>query len=408
MNRSTPADQAFLRKLNTSAVMDCVRLCAPLSRAEMAVRTGLNRSTVSSIVDELIDRGFIQETQRQDPTIGRPGMLLQLNPERGCAIGIEIGVDFLSIALTNFVGEILWNKHEATLLGESQIAVIERAEALISEALEFGQAQGLRALGMGVGLPGLVDEHQGKLVFSPNLKWQDMPIRLMLMQRFGLPVFVENEANCAALGEYFYGAAHGVKDYIYLNTGIGLGGGILLGGRLFKGVNGYAGEIGHITLYGDGEVCGCGRRGCWETYVSSRAICRWVEQQLRAGMPSASGLSDQMQITLDRVVEAAQVNDPVALEVMHITGRHLAVGVANLVNIFNPELVVLGGALSCCSRWLLPVIQEVVQVEVLPPLRGNVRVEVSQQGQDSAVLGAIALVLDDVVREPLLNSMRGN
>lgn len=408
MNRPVPADQALLRKLNTSAVMDCIRLCAPLSRAEMAAKTGLNRSTISSIVDELIDRGFVRETQRQDPTIGRPGMLLQLNPDCGCAIGIEIGVDFMSVVLTNFVAEILWRRHAPTLPGEAQIAIMERAEALINEALDYGASQSLRPLGIGVGVPGLVDERQGKLVFAPNLKWQDMPVRLILMRRFNLPVFVENEANCGALGEYFYGAAHGVKNYIYLNTGVGLGGGILIGGRLFKGVNGYGGEIGHITLYGDGEMCGCGRRGCWETYVSPMAICSRVRRQLQEGAQSVLAQmtqGDLEQLTLEQIIEAAKADDGVALEALHETGMHLAVGISNLINIFDPELVVLGGALSFCGRWLLPVIRQAI-LDVLPPLRGNVRVEASKQGWDSAVLGAIALVLDDIVREPFLNIER--
>lgn len=407
MNRPQTADQALVRKLNTSIVMESVRLNAPLSRAELAARTGLNRSTISSIIDELIDQGFVHETTRQDPKVGRPGMLLQLNPEGGYAIGIEIGVDFISVVLTNFVAEVLWRQWIAINPEEPQIAILERAEDLISQAMAHETARSLRPLGIGVAVPGLVDARQGKLIFAPNLKWKDMPLRLMWMRRFSLPVFVENEANCAALGEYFYGAAHSVDNFIYLTAGVGLGGGIMIDGHLFRGADGFAGEIGHVSIYRDGDLCGCGRRGCWETYVSARAILHKVRQkleqepELRVGSIIPQLLNDNLdQITIETIVQAAELNDPLALSALREVGEHLAVGISNLINIFNPQLVVLGGVLSLCGPWLIPTIQAGIQVNILPPLREGVRVEASTQRLDASVLGAVALVLDDIVREP--------
>lgn len=400
MNRQKTADQALVRELNTSIVMDCIRLYAPLSRAEIAARTGLNRSTISLIVDELIDRGFVVESSQQDRKIGRPGVLLQFNPDGGFAVGVEIGVDFITVILTNFVAEVLWRRKNSINPGDEQIAIIELAESMISEAVDYGKERGLRPLGIGVGMPGLVDVHQGKLVYAPNLRWTDMPIRLMWTQRFNLPVFVENEANCAALGEYFYGLAHDVKDFIYLKTGYGLGGGILIGGRLFRGATGYAGEIGHMTLYAGGELCGCGRYGCWETYVRPAAVNQLVRARLERGEQSLlSSLNGS--ITPESVVEAAGKNDPVAVSALEEIGQHLAVGITNLVNIFNPELVVLGGGLTHASPWLIPVINNNLSTSILPPLRDHIRVEVSVQGEDASTLGAVALVLDDILREPL-------
>ncbi|MEW5873239.1 MAG: ROK family transcriptional regulator [Chloroflexota bacterium] len=404
MSRPTTADQATVRKLNTSIVMECIRLQAPLSRAELAARTGLNRSTVSSIIDELIDRGFVHETTRQDPKIGRPGMLLQLNPEGGFAIGVEVGVDYISVILTNFVAEVLWRRRVNILPGEQQIAILEQAEEMISQAIAYGRQAGLRPLGIGVGMPGLVDAQQGKLVLAPNLKWVDMPVRLIWTRRFNLPVFVENEANCAALGELLYGVARDVQSFIYLSTGIGLGGGIIIDGRLFRGSSGYAGEVGHTTLYQGGEVCGCGRVGCWETYVSPAAMLRRTHQLLQSGMPSclvelAGG--DPQNITIETLVDAAHKNDPLALQIIHEVASHMAVGICNLINTFNPQLIVLGGYLRLTSEWLIPVIQESFQKNVLAPLRDSIQVQASAQEFDACTIGAIALVLDDIVREPL-------
>ena len=404
MNNYTTADQSLIRELNTSIVMDNIRLYAPLSRAELAQRTGLNRSTISLIIDELISRGFVHETARQNPTIGRPGISLQLNPDGGFVVGLEIGVDFLTVIVTNFIGEILWRSNLEITPEEEQIAILERCELAIEDALTYGQGLNLRPLGIGVGIPGLVDARQGKLIFAPNLHWNDVPLRLIFMRRFDLPVFVENEANCALLGEYFFGMARNIKDFIYLKTGVGLGGGIMIGGKLFRGSTGFAGEIGHMTLYGGGDLCGCGRKGCWETYVRPSRLLQEVAAHLRSGETSLlSNLAhgEIEKITMDMVVKAAQEHDAVALNALTVLGGHLAVGICNLINVFNPELVVLGGSLSLTGPWLLPVINEALQTDILPPLRSSIRIEASAQGEDACLLGAISLVLSDILNAPL-------
>jgi glucokinase-like ROK family protein len=398
------SDQSLVRELNASVVMDAIRLYAPLSRAELAARTGLNRSTITLIVNELIDRSFVHETIRQDPKIGRPGMLLQFNPNGGFAIGVEIGVDFISVLLTNFVANVLWQRRTNVPPGTNRFVIMELAENLINEAVEFGKANGLRPLGIGVGLPGLVDERQGKLVFAPNLKWVDIPVRLIWVSRFNMPVFVENEANCAAMGEYFYGVAHDVKDFIYLKTGVGLGAGIMTDGQLFRGAHGFAGEVGHMTLYRGGEVCGCGRVGCWETYVNPQAILGVARRQAAAHPDSCLHTltaGDLDALALATLIEAAEQEDPAALATFRAVAEHFGTGLANLINVFNPELVVLGGALSVCGRWLIPAIKAHLQANILPPLRERTRVEVSAQGEEACVLGAVAFVLDNILREPI-------
>jgi len=335
------SEQALVRELNTSTVMDAIRLYAPISRAEIAARTGLNRSTVSLIVNTLIGQGYVLETMRQDPTIGRPGMLLNFNPAGGFAIGVEIGVDFISVLLTNFIADNLWQRWEAIPPGADRFSIMEQAENLIGQAVDYGRAAGLRSLGIGVGLPGLVDERKGKLVFAPNLKWWDIPVRMLWMSRFSIPVYVDNEANIAAMGEYFYGVAHDVQNFIYLKTGDGLGAGIMIGGSLFKGAHGFAGEIGHTTLYGDGAFCGCGRRGCWETYVSTAAVLERARQHLQTDAAPflCQALEDHPErLTYDLLINAAEAGDPAAIATFEETAVHMGVGIVNLTNIFNPDL----------------------------------------------------------------------
>jgi len=400
----TTADQGFIRKLNTAIVLDILRRYAPLSRAELAARTGLNRSTVSIIVNSLIEEGFVQETDLQSPKIGRPGMLLVLNPKGGFAVGVEIGVDFISVILTDFVANVLYRRRVHSDPDEDQILVLDHASDLTQEAIETGMEQGLRPLGIGVGVPGLVDTSQGKLVFAPNLRWTNVPLRLMWSQRFDLPIFIENEANAAALGEFYFGVARGVDNFIYLSAGIGLGGGILIGGKLFRGSSGYAGEVGHMTVDPDGELCGCGKRGCWETKVGPRAVMRHVRKILADGTPSViNDLAgrDLDCITFDSVVQAARSGDSVAIKALQDVGEYLGIGVVNLINIFNPKLIVLGGALSLANEFLLPVIENTVCESALKPPCEDIKFAASAHGADACVMGAVALVLDDILREPM-------
>ena len=405
MASPTTADQGLIRKLNTAVILDALRRYAPLSRAELAGRIGLNRSTVSSIINYLIEGGFVLETDLQNSKIGRPGMLLILNPKGGFAVGVEIGVDFISVILSDFVANVLWHEHLLSDPGESQIAILDRAIDLTQEAIGRGTESGMRPLGIGIGVPGLVDNSQGKLVFAPNLKWYNVPLRLMWSQRFDLPVFVENEANAAALGEYYFGAAQGVENLVYLSSGVGLGGGIIIEGKLFRGNSGYASEVGHMTIDPNGELCGCGKRGCWETMVGPRAVLRRVRRELEEGLPSVMPemVSDKLEnITFEIVVTAAENGDQAALDALQIVGDALGIGVANLVNIFNPELIVLGGELSLASAFLLPAVQEGMCLNALPPACENVRLVASAHGAEACLMGAVALVLEDILREPVI------
>jgi glucokinase-like ROK family protein len=400
------ADQVLVRKLNTSLILDCLRTRGPLSRAGLSAATGLNRSTVSSLVRDLLEENLVREIGLQSSEkSGRPGMLLELNPDGGCAVGVEIGVDFISVVLTDFVAHVLWRQRVASDPQEPQKVIIERAEGMIQEALDTGKARGLRSLGIGVGVPGLVDIRQGSLVFAPNLRWRDVPLREMWTQRLDLPVFIENEANAAALGEYYFGVARDVQNLIYLSAGVGLGGGIIINGKLFRGSSGYAGEIGHMTMDPNGEPCGCGKRGCWETVVGPRAIVRRVKEALETSAESEirNLVDDDLnRVDVDVVVQAAQAGDPVARTALEEVGVQLGIGVANLVNTFNPEMVVLGGALSLASPFLLPVIEEMIRKHALAQPRASVEVAASAHGADACVMGAVALVLDDILREPML------
>ena len=390
--------------MNRSIILDTLRIHQTLSRAGLAGETGLNPSTVSSIITELLDDNLVRETDLIQPSTGRPGRLLELNPVGGCAVGVEINVDYLSVILTDFTANLLWRRRLPSDPDHSQPKILKIVEDLVQDALQIGQGLNLRQLGIGIGVPGLVDLRTGVLRIAPNLKWCEVPVRKILAQRFGLPVFVENEANAAALGEYYFGIAKNIPNLIYLSAGVGLGAGIVIAGKLFRGSNGYAGEVGHMTFNPEGERCACGKRGCCETYVGPRFVEHRVRRTLSG---TVNSLMTRMvagnleHIRFEIVVEAARAGDEVALSALEVVGCNLGLGMGNLINIFNPELIVLGGALNLASPFLLPVVEKTIRKNSLAPNLDNIQVAASAHGTDACVMGAVALVLDEILREPV-------
>lgn len=405
MTRIQSADQESIRKVNTSLVLNSLRLHAPISRAELANRTNLNRSTISNIINSLINDGLVEELDFMESKIGRPGIALTLKPGGGAIIGVEINVGFISVILTDFVANILWRELTEFSPAKTRDEIIEKAEKSIDQAITFAKTKHLRLLGIGLGVPGLVNVQKGELLFAPNLGWRDVPLRMMWTQRFHLPLYIENEANLGALGEYYFGLGREIDNFIYLSSGVGLGGGIIIDGKLFKGGWGFAGEIGHIQRDPKGELCGCGRIGCWETQVGPRAVLnrvkRFIENARDATLDKYID-GDLENLTFKLVVDSARRGDQICLTALREVGKNLGVGIADLANIFNPQMIIIGGAFSYAQEILLPDLEENILKETLFPVKENLKVVFSDQGSDACVLGAIAVVLDDILRKMAL------
>jgi glucokinase-like ROK family protein len=402
MPKNHTADQESVRKVNTSLVLNSLRLHAPISRAELATITSLNRSTISNITNALIEEGLVFECDTIESKIGRPGIALALRPEGGAVIGVEIGVGFISVILTDFVANILWREWSEFSLTKPQLEIISDAEKLIDQAISFARKKYLRLLGIGLGVPGLVNVQKGELLFAPNLGWQKVPLRLMWNQRFQLPLYVENEANLGALAEYYFGVGRNVDNFIYISSGVGLGGGVIIDGKLFKGGYGFAGEIGHIQRDPQGEMCGCGRRGCWETQVGPRAVLQRVRRSIETdpGDTLAKYVKGDLNaLTFTQVVDFALQGDRLCRSALEEVGKYLGTGIADLANIFNPQMVVIGGAFSYGREIILPILDNTISNETLPAVKEELRVVFSELGTDACVLGAIAVVLDGILRE---------
>jgi glucokinase-like ROK family protein len=404
--RYRTGDQALVRQMNLSVIMHHLRENGAVSRAALAEMSGLNKTTVSSLVQELIDQRFIEEFGLNSAGAGRPAILLRLNPSAGTIVAAEVDVDVLSVIRTNFAAEITWRHREAIGSEMGQQAILDRLLALLSEATpSAGSADGA-LLGIAVGVPGLVDQETGMVHFAPNLGWVEVPLRSLLWERFGCPVYVDNESNLAALGEHYFGVAQGYENVLFLSLGVGLGGGIIQDGKLNRGASGFSGEFGHMTIDPEGLPCNCGNHGCWETLVSTAAVfrnlrqARLLEASRSRGDESPSYEPVDELLTLPAVLAAARGGDPAAVQALREVGRHLGIGVASLVNALNPDLVVLGGRLSAAGEFLLPVAAAELQGRALRWNAEATQVVLARHGADACVMGGVAAVTQAVLAEP--------
>jgi predicted NBD/HSP70 family sugar kinase len=388
--RSTPANQRSVRRHNLGVVLRHVAERGPRSRAAIAQETGLNKTTVSSLVGELIEFDLVRETEfEQRGTVGRPALPVELSGGRVAGLGLEIGVDFLAVRADDLSGA---ERHGVLVDGDNRgrtvDAVLDDLAGLAREALAALDGAGLVTAGAAVALPGLVDSG-GCLLVAPNLGWTGVDVPERLSERLGplrFPVRAENEANLGALAELWLGAGRELRDFLYVSGELGVGAGIVVGGELFRGAQGFGGELGHVTVDPAGELCACGNRGCVETRVALGALLR------AAGIDPGAGVGE--------LAARAERGDERALDALAEAGRWLGVGVASAANLLNPRGVVVGGYFAPLARWLSPGVQEELDARVLSSEHDGPKLFTSALGGDAAVRGASALALRRVYADP--------
>ncbi|MBL8098854.1 MAG: ROK family transcriptional regulator [Anaerolineales bacterium] len=402
MNTKLTADQAFVRETNLSLVLRLIHSQAPISRAQVAVLTGLNKSTVSSLVDELLEKNLVHEIGSNVGGAGRPAMMLEVNAQAGNVIGAELGVDFVSVAVTDFMGNILWRKREEADPNVNQVKMINQTLQIVKEAIAFGKKKHQRVLGLGLTTPGTVNINEGVLIFAPNLHWRNVPFGKIFAEQTKLPVYVENDANAAAVAEHLFGTARQVQDFLFVFSGVGIGGGLFLNGKLYRGKNGYAGEIGHFPIMAEPyqTVCHCGNRGCWETYANQYSIIQRVQARLevkRSSIIPKLMAEQNSGLTIPLIKQAADAGDKEAIDSFAEAGLAMGQGFAGLINIFNPKKMILGGPLSIAGEYLLPNIIEAVKRHSMPEISQQAEIVLSKFGPDASLIGAIAIVVDDAL-----------
>jgi len=319
-------------------------------------------------------------------------------------LSIDLGGTKILTAVTNSQGEMLSRDHSITPALKSHEAIIQSILESAYRALEQADVAISELTAIGVGAPGLANPETGILLTSPNLPgWRDVPLKDIIQERLGKKTFLINDANAAALGEFYFGAARGARNFIYITLSTGIGGGIVIDGKIYSGTIGAAGEVGHMTIDDEGPICNCGNRGCWETLASGTALAREARHRIKEGVTTSIleyAEGDVEKVTAQVVHSAAEQGDSLAKELIARTGYYVGVGLANLINIFNPELIVIGGGLSNIGDMLLKPAFKVAGERAYKEAFQAVRFASAELGRDSGVLGAAAFALQEMKKLP--------
>ena len=374
-----------LREFNRLRIVDFLRTNGTASRAEVARRTGLSRSTVSTLVADLQRRGLVVERAGQfagEGQPGRPAALLELDPSAAAAVGVDFDHDKVRVAVSDLSRIVLAEASAPYDVDHDAQGSLDLAAELVERILLETELDRDRLLGVGVALAGPVDQDTGALHPSDVLPgWAAVDVAKELESRLHTPAYVENDANLGALAEVTLGAGRNVRFAAYLSISSGIGAGIIVDGRPYRGHRGTAGEIGHFVVDPQGPICRCGNRGCLETLASGPALLRLVQA------------TREEELTVREMIELARDGDAGCRRAITDAGQVVGRVVAGLVNLFSPEMVVIGGDLGEAGDLLLDPLREAVRRDALPAATTELKVVAGELGERANLLGALALVL---------------
>jgi N-acetylglucosamine repressor len=394
MPRHPLGNRDLIRALNRSAVLNTIKAQGPASRTEVARLTGLSAATITGITAGLIADGLIFEKASGDSRGGRRPILLAVNPRGRYVIGLKLTETQVIGALTDLEATVI-AKRADSIVGHSLEQVLETLAAAVLALLIEGRLRKKQLLGVGLGLAGIVDAERGLLRLSPYFGWRDVPLRDLLRARLHVPIYIDNDVNTLTLAEKWFGAGQGVDHFLTVTVGRGVGLGIVVNGQFCRGVGGGAGEFGHTVIDPDGPLCDCGKRGCLETFVGDPGLLRMAAEAAERGE------LDGPVADTDELVRRAAAGNAGARAVFARAGEVLGRGVANLINVFNPERLIIGGEGVRAGEWLFGPMRAAVSRYVMVGLAQDTEIRVEPWGDDAWARGAASLVLRELFESPV-------
>ena len=397
-------DFSRMREMNRTVILDVIRDEGSISRAAIAKRTRLSRSTVSSIIAEMIEAQLVTEVGQGRSSGGRRPILLKFNYAAGYVVGVDLGATHIIVLVADLNGQVIARTETDFFVavgpetGLNQIAETIRL-CLQQAGLRLGQVTGV-----GLGVPGPVDYAQGRVVAPPIMPgWHGVALRESLAEDLGVPIYVDNDANLGALSEHCRGAGRGYPNLAYIKVGTGIGCGLVLNGELYRGELGSAGEIGHVTIDENGPPCKCGSYGCLESMAGGPAIALRAQQAIRAGqVTSLSSIQPVESITARDVALAAHAGDRLGQQLYAEAGRHIGVALSSLANLLNPGLIIIGGGVAQAGHVLLDPIRKTMNQRALQSVAQSSQIVQSILGRDASALGAVDLALHEALKTPAL------
>jgi len=375
-----------MKRLNQQGILELIHKNTTISRARIAEKTGLSPATVSNIVKGLLNMKLVKETSKGESRGGRKPVLLQLNPSGAYFIGIEWGISLIKGVILNLKKKVVAEK-ELTISSYKPDAFITRTV----EIIDFFSQQDIdrdRIYGLGIGLHGLVNPERGVSVFAPHFKWEDIPIKMYLKKNITLPVFLDNDVRMMALAEKWKGR----DNFVFINTGPGIGAAIVFNGNLHTGRDWSAGEFGHMKIIENGPLCSCGNHGCLESLIS---VQRLVSQYSPANY---SGLIQNLKPEWDNMIKNARNGEQKAREILENAACYLGTGIANIVNLLNPESIIIGGFFLDAEEFIFPVLKEQVKKKALRVPGNKVVIQSTGFGDKVGAIGAATFVLQELFK----------
>jgi N-acetylglucosamine repressor len=397
MNKFLKVNSELPTEINTTMVLNTIWEHSSLSRSDIVSKTNLTAATVSRIVKKLIDYGFVQEVGHGLSSGGRKPILVKLNPRAKMVIGIDIEIDGINGVLVDLKGNILERKTLKNIEVE-QDKILKKVKDIINNlmsARHFKYKE--KIIGIGIGMHGLVDYYKGISIYPPAFKWSNVPVAEIIGKEFKLPVILDNNDRALAQGEKWFGVAKKMQNFICLKVGAGIGSGIFTNGILYRGISMSAGEVGHIVVDEDGPLCVCGNYGCLDSLATIPALIKRTVKLIRQGAESkiysmVDGRLDT--ISEDIIFEAAKRGDAIALQVLRDTGRYLGIAIANIINVLNPEAVIIEGKIIEAEEFVFQSLRETVKNKALSYTFRKVRIISGVLGEDGVAIGASTLILE--------------
>jgi predicted NBD/HSP70 family sugar kinase len=383
-----------MRAMNRSAVLNMIKTRGPISRTEVARLSGLSPATVSGVTAELMAEGLIFEKAAGDSRGGRRPILLALNPTAGYVVGLKLTEHQVVGALTDLEATIIAT-HTSPLADPTLDTAIDAVVDVVSTLTTQENVEKDKLLGVGVGLAGIVEEKRGILRHSPIFGWRDVPFADLLGARLGVPVRIDNDVNTFTITERLFGAGQGLNDLLVLTVGRGVGLGLVANGQLYRGAKGGAGEFGHIVIDPAGRICGCGNRGCLETYVSDPGLLSLAAEAVTRGELD-SRVNDMASL-----LSSANSGDRAALAIFTQAGETLGRALANLVNVLSPELIIVSGEGVRAGKLLFDPMREALAQHVMSSLAKDTDVRIETWEDGAWARGAAGLVLDELFKSPI-------
>ncbi|MFC0271775.1 ROK family protein [Metabacillus herbersteinensis] len=384
-------NQQLVKVNNKSLVLHTIKEQAPISRADISQHLGLTKGTVSSLVNELLEEKICYESGPGESSGGRRPVMLLFNERAGYSIGIDLGVNYILGVLTDLTGNIVSEKmkHVNNMDYEKTILTIKE---IIQFLLNSSPNSHYGVVGVGIAVPGIVNKDGDNILLAPNLGWENINLKQDIEKEYSLPVVIDNEANAGAYGEKRFGSGKEYENLIYLSAGIGIGVGFILNNELYRGADGFSGEMGHMIIEINGKECRCGSTGCWELYASEQALLHQAKY-LQLSIKSE-------EISLESLVELAKENEEI-ISLFDQIGRYLGIGITNIINTFNPQQIIIGNRLALAKELLLKPIVEVIERHSLRHNQTNLKINFAELTNYSAALGVSAFVIEFFLKSDL-------